>query len=144
MRLSSALFFLALSFSSAQAMPQMAGQASSPAAAEERFAAMDADHNGAVTWQEFSQARPNINKNAFTSIDADHNDLLDLQEWKAFSSFHSARQAPDTERMMRAMKEGAMSMEGGLGTEGTPMPLVMPPAQQTPADLPLVTPPAGK
>ncbi len=143
MPLSLTLFFLAfvLSFSSAQAMPHMADKSSSHTTAEDRFITMDTDKNDAITWQEFSHAHPHINKNAFVSIDTNHNDVLDMDEWKDFFSFHSSRQATDTERMMRAMKEGAMNGEGETGKEGSAMPLVMPPTRNA---LPLVTPSAGK
>ena len=143
---------LALSAASAQAMPQMDDKTTAQAATpEQRFAAMDADGSGSVTWQEFSKARPNINENAFRSIDTDHDETISLDEWKAFSSLHGERngsmQAQNMERMMKAMREGSMSREGGTAGDGTSLPLVTPPApaaSPAPEALPLITPPAGK
>lgn len=144
---------LSIAASSAQAMPMMGGQSSKATNPEERFASMDTDHDGALTWEEFSTALPNINKNAFISIDADHNGSINLEEWKNFSSFHRGSvQTPDMERMMKAMKEGVTPPASVPSKDGVSTPLIMPPAQSvpapanssTPGTMPLVMPPAGK
>ena len=144
---------LSIAASSAQAMPMMGGQSSKAASPEERFAAMDTDHDGAVTGEEFSKALPNINKNAFTSIDADRNGSISLEEWKNFSSSHRGSvQTPDMERMMKAMKDGMTPPASAPSKDGVSTPLIMPPAQTVPApadsstsgSMPLVMPPAGK
>ncbi|WP_298069233.1 EF-hand domain-containing protein [uncultured Mailhella sp.] len=153
MRISLILLSLALALlaASAQAMPQMGDKTAQAATPEQRFTAMDADGNGSVTWQEFSKARPNINENAFRSIDTDHDETISLDEWKAFSSLHGERsgsmQAQNMERMMKAMREGSMSREGGTAGDGASLPLVTPPAPAASPEseaLPLITPPAGK
>lgn len=88
-----------------------------------RFNDMDSDHDGKMTWEEFSAARPNLNRNAFDIIDSSRDGHIDLEEWKAFSAGHSGSVTmPDMEKMMKAMR-GAGDAAGGAG-----MPLVMPPA----------------
>ncbi len=134
----------------ALAMPGSQGgsapHASDPVA---RFNEMDTDHDGNLTWEELSAARPNLNRNAFDTIDTDHNGSICVNEWKAFSAGHGgAVSMPDMESMMKAMKGagGAPRMEGG-------MPLIMPPSGAEPSGkaapatgashaMPLITPPS--
>lgn len=127
----------------AHAMPGMQdGSSALSGDPVERFHATDTDKDGALTWEELSAARPNLNRNAFDTIDTGHDGRISLEEWKTFSAGHSASaKMPDMEGMMKAMR-GA----GDKGSaSGGAMPLVMPPAQKdAPAGgMPLlVTPPA--
>lgn len=124
-----------------------AARVSDPA---ERFRQMDADHDGKLTWEELSAARPNLSRNAFDIIDADHNGGISLEEWQSFSSGHGGSAVmPDMSKMMEGMR-GAGD-RASMPATGTGMPLVMPPAQkdagaaQAPAAgkaMPLITPPA--
>lgn len=129
---------------SASAMPGAGGgmpaRAADPA---ERFAQMDADHDGNLTWEELSAARPNLNRNAFDTIDANRDGHICLDEWKAFSAGHGGSvNMPDMSGMMKAMR-GA----GDNGASAQGMPLVMPPSQAKDAPagsaMPLITPPAA-
>lgn len=140
---------LTCSGSSALAMPGMQNDTASHAADPvARFNEMDTDHDGNMTWEELSAARPNLNRNAFDTIDTDHNGAICLDEWKAFSAGHGgAVSMPDMEGMMKAMKEaGGMPRADG-------MPLIMPPAGSAPSgkavpsggatlNMPLITPPS--
>lgn len=59
-----------------------------PPPVDPRFAAMDADGNGIVTWEEFSAAMPQMRRAAFDSIDTDKNGDITRQEWDAFRASH--------------------------------------------------------
>ncbi len=128
----------------APAMPGMQGGTAAPSVnPAERFNAMDADHDGKMTWNELSSARPNLNRNAFDTIDVDHNGFIDLEEWNVFSAGHGGSVSmPDMEGMMKAMREaGAPSSAAGSN-----MPLIMPPASSGSSGsgahgMPLITPP---
>lgn len=129
---------------SASAMPD--AQDGTPARASdpaERFAQMDADHDGNLTWEELSAARPNLNRNAFDTIDTNHDGYIRLDEWQAFSAGHGGSAGmPDMSSMMKAMRGAG---DAGAAASSKGMPLVMPPAQSggmTPAGaMPLITPP---
>ena len=145
-----ALFFAFSSFS-AQAMPGNAGPLARPSDPAARHAQMDADGNGLVSWEEFTAARPSLNRNAFDRIDANSDGGICINEWQAFSSGHGgAAPAPDMGKMMGAMK-GSMPSAKPQGAPGG-MPLIMPPAEAPampkvpamPGGMPLITPPAGK
>lgn len=129
----------------------------------ERFAAMDIQTDGKVTWEEFSAARPNLNRHAFDMIDADHNASITLEEWKAFSSGHGgAVKAPDMSAMMKKTMEGISAPAENLipddhdhsSSPAASMPLIMPPVQSgqnampvpsKSSTMPLIMPPkAGK
>lgn len=146
-----AALLLVFSFPSAsQAMPGAQGRAERPSDPGERFALIDADHDGKLSWEEFSAARPNINRNAFDTIDANGDGGICLDEWKAFSAGHGASmKSPDMSGMMKSMRgagDGAAPAPAGSGS----MPLVMPPARTpaapsenaAPPAMPLITPPA--
>lgn len=123
----------------------------------ERFAAMDTSKDGKISWEEFSAARPNLNRNAFKMIDKDADGGIGLDEWKAFSSGHGGSvKSPDMGSMMKAMGgKGGMPGMNAIPSEDSAapsapaagMPLIMPPAetQQTapakPAGMPLIMPP---
>lgn len=136
-------FFLILPMY-AFAMPSMQrdsqAHASSPA---ERFHAMDANKNNALTWEELSAARPNLNRNAFDTIDADHDGSITLEEWEKFSAGHGASaKTQKMEGMMDAMRGEGMQKPSAGGA----MPLVMPPAQKNGSTgaMPLVVTPPQK
>ena len=96
------LLALSCSVTPALAMPGAgdgaAARVSDPA---ERFRQMDADHDGKLTWEELSTARPNLSRNAFDIIDADRNGGISLEEWQAFSAGHGGSASmPDMSKMM--------------------------------------------
>ena len=124
-------------------LPGAGGMPARAADPAERFAQMDADHDGNLTWEELSAARPNLNRNAFDTIDANRDGHICLDEWKAFSAGHGGSvNMPDMSGMMKAMR-GA----GDNGASAQGMPLVMPPSQANDAPagsaMPLITPPAA-
>ena len=123
-------------------------RASDPA---ERFDSMDADHDGKLTWEELSAARPNLSRNAFDIIDSSRDGHIDLEEWKAFSAGHGGSVSmPPMEDMMKAMRGAG---DAASAKTGNGMPLVMPPAGSSSAEkgapssgqvpaMPLITPPS--
>ncbi len=151
-----AALILTLSFSAlpASAMPGAGGNstvhASDPA---ERFNQMDTNHDGNLSWEELSAARPNLSRNAFDIIDTKHDGSICLDEWKAFSAGHGGSM-PDMSEMMKGMR-GAGDRGTGMSPEGG-MPLIMPPSQRntevtmpeknvkTGTGIPLIMPPAEK
>lgn len=56
--------------------------------AEQKFALMDKDKSGSVTWAEFSSAHPNLQRAAFDSIDSSTDGNISLEEWSAFAAKH--------------------------------------------------------
>lgn len=67
----------------------------SPVAAEgslqsaaDRFSQMDGDHNGVVSWEEFTAAMPQMQRAAFDTIDWDKSGGISREEWNAFRSNH--------------------------------------------------------
>lgn len=111
---------------------------------EQRFAAMDADSDARVVWEEFIKARPNFTRNAFDSIDKNRDGAIVLEEWKAFHSSHGGAQpSGDMSKMMKSMGE-SMKAPSEKKEEKRAMPLIMPPRQEhAPAHgMPLITPPA--
>ena len=110
-------WILAAALASVCAVPAFAGQ-------QDRFAAMDTDKNGQVSWDEFHTALPNMKKPAFDQIDADKNGAINAEEWGSFRSAHGS---------------------GGMGAAG--MGGAMPPAGMpggTPEAMPRIQPPSGK
>jgi hypothetical protein len=96
---------------------------------EERFAAMDADGDGAVSREEFFAAHPGMKDEAFAAIDGDGDGVIMLREWKDFAAGHG--------------RAGAMPpmppMPGGAPRDGTGMPPAdpgRPPALLMPPDAP--------
>ncbi len=150
-----AALIFALSCAPALAMPG-AGGGSSPSDPAERFRQMDTDHDGRLTWEELSAARPNLSRNAFDIIDSGRDGSISPDEWKTFSAGHggSAASMPDMSKMMQSMRGAGDG--GSMTAPGNGMPLVMPPVQKSggasPAPtapsmpgMPLITPPtAGK
>ena len=128
--------FLLFCWAIAQALPAGANPPS-----ESRFALLDADGNGNLTWDEFSSALPGMTRTAFDTIDSDSSGAIDLEEWNRFSSQHSKSDGHGmTKGMMPApgmMKKMAMPTHSGLDGEAgnaapsDSMPLVMPPTQQS-------------
>lgn len=53
-----------------------------------RFAALDGDGDGRVTWEEFHKANESIARQGFDIIDADKNGHISLEEWRAFAANH--------------------------------------------------------
>ncbi len=100
-------FVTLLTVGSAQAMPEKA---------QDRFAQMDTDKNGTVSWEEFSTAIPSMREQAFDSIDTDKNKAINREEWNTFSVGHG--------------KPQGMPMQG-MPSQGKPTgkPLITPPSQ---------------
>ena len=92
-----------------------------------RFAALDGDGDGRVTWEEFHKANESIARQGFDIIDADKNGHISLEEWRAFAANHG--------------------MDIAMPSTGTTLPArpVEPPTTPAPGhpSLPLVMPPAG-
>ena len=133
-------------FSMPGAGEDMPARASDPA---ERFQQMDADHDGKLTWEELSAARPNLSRNAFDIIDTGRDGNINLDEWKSFSAGHDGSATmPDMGEMMKSMR-GAGD-RASMTAPGSGMPLVMPPDRSSTGDapassgkgMPLITPPA--
>lgn len=72
------------------ARPEMASKF-----AQDRFAAMDADKDGAVSRDEFFKAQPEMKEAAFEAIDLDKDGSLSSLEWEAFAAGHG-RDGGDT------------------------------------------------
>ncbi len=58
------------------------------AASPSGLSRLDTDADGAVTWEEFSAALPNMKRAAFDTIDADKNGSVSPEEWRAFAADH--------------------------------------------------------
>lgn len=116
---------LCLWAASAQANP-----AATDAPKVDKFALMDTNKDGKVSYEEFKAYFPNMREEAFAVIDKDGDKAINRAEWDEFVSNHSS-----------GHMGGSMgNMMGGQG--GMPGNAMMP----TPgsADMPLVTPPNGK
>ncbi|MDR0238643.1 MAG: EF-hand domain-containing protein [Deltaproteobacteria bacterium] len=97
--------------------------------ADERFRSMDTGNKGYITFDEFRQRYPNMQRPAFDAIDGNKDGTISLEEWRAF--FHSHGSG------------GAMSPVGmpppGHGTDGqrppghgggqNGRPLILPPSR---------------
>ncbi|MBR3880160.1 MAG: EF-hand domain-containing protein [Mailhella sp.] len=142
-----------LAASPAYAMPGAGGKAPRMTDPAARFAQMDSDASGSITWEEFHAARPNLNENAFKSIDADKDGGICPSEWTSFSSGHGKNSAkPDMESMMKSMG-GMMRPADSQAVPAQPavkmekpaaMPLIMPPKDNgaAPKSMPLIMPPS--
>lgn len=73
--------------------------------ASERFAAMDADHDGLVSREEFFAAQPNMKDSAFDAIDQNRDGNISLEEWTQFGLGHG-----------RGGDHGATPPQGGNAT----------------------------
>lgn len=113
------------------ALPTLAFSASSaPIAppAPDKFAQMDTNKDGTVSWEEFRVTYPQMQQAAFDGIDANKDKSINREEWDAFLAQHS---------MGRANTPGGMG--GGMGMppkaksdmkgEGGPPPMITPPAK---------------
>lgn len=67
----------------AYATPDRAG------AIGDKFAQMDKNGDGKVSWEEFSAAYPQMREAAFEAIDTSGDAFVSLEEWEAFSQGHS-------------------------------------------------------
>lgn len=97
--------------SAAQAAPE-------PAPADDRFAVLDADHDGRVSWEEFHAVNEGITRQGFDTIDANKDQYISADEWRAFSSDH------------------------GMGVAMPPVDSTLPARDAVPPSVPLVMPPA--
>lgn len=73
-----------------------------------KFAQMDKNGDGSVSWEEFSAFYPQMHKAAFESIDASKDSLISLEEWQEFSSGHSR------DRAASGMGAAASDGKGGM------------------------------
>ena len=104
----------------------------------DKFALMDTDKDGKVTYEEFKAYYPNMREEAFAVIDKNNDKVIDRAEWDEFVSNHSSGHMGGS---MGSMMGGSMgNMMGGQG--GMPDNSMMPSPGS--ADIPLVTPPNGK
>ena len=100
----------------------------------DKFALMDTDKDGKVTYEEFKAYYPNMREEAFAVIDKNGDKSINRIEWDEFVSNHSSGH-------MGGGKGGNMGgMMGGQGAMGGTS--MMPEPGR--ADIPLVTPPNGK
>ena len=127
-----------------------------------RFAALDADGNGRVTWEEFHNTNESISRQGFDIIDTNKNGELSLEEWRAFSSNHGMGIPMPPSRVTLpagpldppvAPKPGEPSLPLIMppaapdGPTGTAVEAASPPSPDTPArvkepSVPLLMPPA--
>jgi len=142
-----------LTVSPAYAMPGAGGKAPRVADPAARFAQMDRDSSGSITWEEFHAARPNLNENAFKSIDTDKDGGICPSEWTSFSSGHGRNSAsPDMESMMKSMggmmrpaeSQAVPAQPSTITEKPAGMPLIMPPKKNEAAQksMPLIMPPS--
>lgn len=75
--------------SEAMARPEMAGQTPG-----DRFTAMDADKNGAISREEFFAAQPQMKDAAFDALDADKDGAISAEEWATFTVGHGKDGGP--------------------------------------------------
>lgn len=98
---------------------------------DEKFTRMDADKDKAVSWEEFHQAYPGMQRHAFDAIDTNKDGKISPEEWAAFRKTHSM---------------GGQGM-GGMGGQGMGGGKMMPPPAHNPSEggaKPLITPPVTK
>ena len=86
------------------------------AATPDKFSPMDADNDGAVTWEEFHKTYPQMRQGAFDAIDADKNKAISRQEWETFSVQHGQGQS-------------GMGMHPAAPDTSEKKPLILPPKQ---------------
>lgn len=116
---------LCLWAASAQANP-----AAGDADKVDKFAMMDTNKDGKVSYEEFKAFFPNMREEAFAVIDKNGDKSIDRAEWDEFVSNHSSGH-------MGGSMGGMMGGQSGMPGNG-----MMPPPGS--ADMPLVTPPNGK
>lgn len=90
------------------------GAAHAADAVADRFAALDADHDGGVSWEEFHAVNENISRQGFDSIDSSGDERISLEEWRVFYAGHG-------------MGVPAPSSRSTLPARSATPPLVMPP-----------------
>ncbi|MCL1939125.1 MAG: EF-hand domain-containing protein [Desulfovibrionaceae bacterium] len=120
------LLFAALVFTaaSAQARPEMAGQA-----AAERFSAMDTNKDGKISREEFFAAYPNMKEAAFEAIDTNKDGFISLDEWEVFVKGHSKDESHAQGK--EGSGDACCTPEGASGKDSGKAPdLIMPPAQR--------------
>lgn len=114
--LTAALFCL-LAASPAAAMPGGDGG---------KFGAADANKDGALSQEEFQAAFPALKPEAFTRIDADADGRITAEEWRRFSSGHSAGHEAGTGH---AAPPETPAPDAGSSAPGQSLPLLAPPAR---------------
>lgn len=67
----------------------LAGSACAKTVAPDRFASLDKNGDGKVVVEEFRAAFPNMNEQAFVVIDANQDGAIDQNEWSQFMDGHS-------------------------------------------------------
>jgi len=112
-----ALFFTA---ASAQARPDMAGQA-----ATERFSAMDTNKDGKISREEFFAAYPHMKEAAFEAINTSGDGFISFDEWEAFVKGHS-KDGDHVHTGDGCCPPAASPEKGGSKTPA----LIMPPAKR--------------
>lgn len=109
-----------------RAAPASSGT-SGNALTDARFAALDGDGNGRVTWEEFHTTNPSISRQGFDLMDLNKNGELSLEEWRAFTANHG---------MNISMPSSSVTVPArpleppAIPDAGEPsLPLIMPPAE---------------
>jgi len=114
---------LCLWAAAAQAAPDATAQPQ--ADKPDKFAMMDTNKDGKVTYEEFKACFPDMREEAFTVIDKNGDKVIDREEWDAFVKNHASGH-----------------MGGMMGGNGMPGNATMP--NPGSANMPLVMPPNGK
>lgn len=91
---------------------------------QDKFAMMDAAKDGAVVWEEFQAAHPDMKKEAFAVIDADGDGRVTREEWTNFMAGHRKSRTGGMGGGM-GMPAGSEGKEGGHTFQP---PLIVPPA----------------
>lgn len=98
-----------------------------------RFAALDGDGNGRVTWEEFHKANESISRQGFDIMDINKNGELSLEEWRAFSSNHGMGISMPPSKVTLPARPLEPPVTPNPGEPS--LPLIMPPADPgSPAD----------
>ncbi|MEG2172981.1 MAG: EF-hand domain-containing protein [Desulfovibrionaceae bacterium] len=100
--------------------------------AEDKFAQMDTNKDGKITWEEFHTFYPQMQQAAFDSIDANKDKSLSREEWEAFMTQHSMGRA-NTPQGMGGSMGGAMppkAMPNSPKCDDAPTMMISPPPAQ--------------
>lgn len=122
-----ALAVLCLWSVAAQANPAASGNADAPKV--DKFAQMDTNNDGKVSYEEFKAYFPDMREEAFVVIDKNGDKFIERVEWDEFVKNHSSGHMGGK---MGNMMGGPNSMPGD--------PMIPSPGS---SDMPLVTPPNG-
>ncbi len=95
--------------------------------AADRFAALDGNADGKVTWEEFQAGLPGMKQAAFDKIDSNGDKTISLPEWDAFRKGHGSdgvgqgmamppREGKETMPLIRPPSSDELSGKAPAGT----------------------------